>query len=355
MVDESEGVGSGSAGDGDRYRHLVAHIHDAVVEFELVDGEPMIRGVNEAFVDTFGYEESELVGESLNDRIVPAWLTAEAHRLDEQTGDGEINYCRVRRETTNGLREFLYRGIPYEDTTVSTDGFAIYTDLTDIVRNERRIQVMNRILRHNLRNKANIVVANTSRILAELDEQTGERTRVAASIEEAGHELERLAGETSDIQRILASPEVDDSGIDCVPVVRTAVAEYDRNAPTTTFETELPGSMHVYANSHLRAALSSLLDNAVTHNPASEPTVRARVVEADADGWVDIHVEDDGPRIPARERDVITGAVEITPVQHGSGLGLWLVKWTTELFGGELSFGASDLGGNDVRLRLPRR
>ncbi len=45
-------------------------------------------------------------------------------------------------------------------------------------------------------------------------------------------------------------------------------------------------------------------------------------------------------------------AAEITPTRHGSGHGLWLVKWTAERFGGGLSFGERDPGGNSVRVRL---
>jgi nitrogen fixation/metabolism regulation signal transduction histidine kinase len=51
---------------------------------------------------------------------------------------------------------------------------------------------------------------------------------------------------------------------------------------------------------------------------------------------------------------VITGEAEITQTHHGRGLGLWLVKWTVERSGGQLSFGESDIGGNCVRLRLRR-
>jgi len=52
------------------------------------------------------------------------------------------------------------------------------------------------------------------------------------------------------------------------------------------------------------------------------------------------------------ERNVVTGSADITPKHHGSGLGLWLVKWIVDRSGGELAFEESDLGGNRVRIRL---
>ncbi|MCU4925783.1 hypothetical protein OB905_07270 [Halobacteria archaeon AArc-dxtr1] len=51
---------------------------------------------------------------------------------------------------------------------------------------------------------------------------------------------------------------------------------------------------------------------------------------------------------------MITGDDEITELRHGSGLGLWLVKWTVETFGGELSFVRSRAGGSRVQIRLRR-
>jgi len=338
----------------DRYHHLIPHVQDAVVEFEFVDGTPVVREVNGAFTEQFGYGAAEIVGEPLNDWIVPEWLATEAEALDEQTRAGEVNYQRVRRETATGLREFLYRGIPYTDEAGGLDGFAVYTDLTEVTRSERRIQVMNRILRHNLRNGANVIAGNTARLLAE-GEPTAERTETAATVERAARELETLAEESADIQRMLDEPEVDESGIDAVPLVRQVASETRANAPTATVDTDLPEELVVYANDHLRRALDSLADNAVRHNPDPEPTVQLTARAADADSWAEIAVEDDGPMIPEIERAVVGDDADITPVRHGRGLGLWLVRWATETFGGTLSFEESDLGGNSVRLRLPRR
>lgn len=355
MCAERPDVRGGHGTEAARYRHLIEHIQDAVVEFELVDGAPVVENVNSAFVDVFGYEPAEIRGDPLNEWIVPDWLSEEARELDRRTSSGEVNYRRVKRETATGLREFLYRGIPYGDSTTGTGGFAVYTDLTELNRNERRLQVMNRVLRHNLRNKANIISAHTARLLGELDTQTAERTRSAVAVENAADDLETLAEEAQIIRNVLSDPDTDDSTTDCVPLIRSVVEEFRRAAPAAVIETDLPASMRVNATSHLGFAIEGLIDNAIQHNPADQPQVQVSVQSADTDGWTDIYVDDDGPRIPATERDVITGAVEITPTQHGSGLGLWLVKWTTELFGGELSFERSDLGGNRVHIRLPRR
>ena len=353
----------------DRYRHLIEHVQDAVVEFELVDGTPIVRGTNRAFVDVFGYDDDAIRDEPLNEWVVPEWKRAEAAALDESTAKGEINYREVTRKTEYGLREFLYRGIPYEgsgktdheDVGGSVGGFAVYTDLTEISRNERRLKVLNRILRHNLRNNANLVAGHTTRLLAAIPEADAEAVEGAATIERAAHELERLADEAGHIRTVLQQRTDEDAHIDPEPLIRSVIDERRQRSPNATIDVDFAGSKRVLADSRLRYAIESLVDNAIEHNPSPTPRVRVRIDRAidtgdhDPDDWVIIHVEDDGPRIPPHERDVIRDGAEITPTHHGSGLGLWLTELTVEMFGGELAFDRSDLGGNDVSIRLRRR
>lgn len=347
--------------DRNRYRHLIEHVQDAVVEFELVDGEPIVRSVNDAFVELFGYAAGKIRGEPLNEWVVPEWELAEARELDANTSDGEVNYRNVRRKTATGLREFLYRGVPYGGDDSATDGFAVYTDLTEIARNERRLKVLNRILRHNIRNNANVVAGHTTRLLNELDAGGAAETDVAATIERSAHELERLAEEAGRIRRVLDRPPDESVGVDPASVVRSVADDYRGRFPSADIGLELDGSARAVADDRLRYAVDALVDNAITHNPDPSPRVRVRIESAGPEDarsvgeWLFVHVEDDGPQIPPDERNVIRDDETITPTHHGSGLGLWLAGLTVETFGGDLTFGASDLGGNDVRIRLRRR
>ena len=333
------------------YEHLIEHIHDAVVRFELVKGAPIVVEVNAAFEERFGYDANAVVGEPLNEWIVPEWLAEEANELDANTRDGQINYQRVTRETTDGLREFLYRGIPTHINEHVPAGFAVYTDLTDISRTERRLQVMNRILRHNLRNQANIILGHTTRLIAEPNASDAP-VQAAAQVERAASRLERLSVEAGELASLLSDRHADRAPTDLIPAIHAVVNEHRERFPAADFTIDLPDCVRIRGNGHFRIALTALIENAVLHHHGPDPMV---VVYGEhvADGWAEIHVVDDGPLIPKDEREVISGTAEITGTQHASGLGLWLVKWWTERVGGELRFEQSDIGGNSVRLRLP--
>jgi len=327
-----------------RFRHLVEHVQDAVVEFELVEGAPVIVEVNPAFEEVFGYDAGDAIGAPLNDLIVPPWLAEEATGLDERTAAGQVNYRRVRRQTADGMREFLYRGIPYEKGR----GFAVYTDLTTANRRERRLEVLNRLLRHNLRNSVNVVAGAAESV------REGNADEEALGLLESGAaDLLRLTEEAGEIHRTLTETLPDDPTLDCVPVLESVVAEYRDRHPDATIRADLPASLSATATDRLGVAVGALVENAVVHHDG-DPTVRVRGESVEGGEWVDITVADDGPGIPAAEREVITGEADITQTRHGTGLGLWLAKWTVERYGGTLAFEESDAGGARVRMRLYR-
>ncbi|MDS0297627.1 ATP-binding protein [Halogeometricum sp. S1BR25-6] len=99
----------------------------------------------------------------------------------------------------------------------------------------------------------------------------------------------------------------------------------------------------------VRTALDELLKNSVEHGGSAVDV--GVYVSPDA---VELRVSDDGPGIPAHERDVVTGDAEITSLTHGSGLGLWVVEAVAASHGATLTFADREDGGAVVSLTFPR-
>jgi two-component system, OmpR family, sensor histidine kinase PrrB len=102
----------------------------------------------------------------------------------------------------------------------------------------------------------------------------------------------------------------------------------------------------------LRLLVDNLLDNAALHGREAG-TVRVGL--AGEDGALYVRVEDDGPGVPAGERDRLLepfarGAAATAP---GSGLGLAIVAQQVALHGGGLRLEDSALGGLGVHVALP--
>jgi len=118
-----------------QFDRVVHEIDDAVVKFEIVDGEPIIVDANHAFRDIFSPDMKRVIGLALNDLIVPTGKQDEATNFDQRTAAGQSNVAFVTRSTTQGNRTFLYRGIPYEDNS----GVAIYTDVTGELESQQTL------------------------------------------------------------------------------------------------------------------------------------------------------------------------------------------------------------------------
>lgn len=196
--------------------------------------------------------------------------------------------------------------------------------------------------------------AGIDRLFDTIDEPSAETVAIVSTLEEAASGLEHLASEAGKIREVLEDDRDEDATVDCARIARHLVGDYRDRYPDASIETDLPNRLEIAGGPRLSVALEHLIENAVEHNPADEPTVWIRASVTAADEWVDLTVEDDGPPIPDAERAVITGERPITQTEHGLGLGLWLVAWTVEQFGGEVLFEESDIGGNSVLLRLPR-
>jgi PAS domain S-box-containing protein len=327
--------------DTDPYGRLFELSRDAVAEIEIVDRIPIVRAVNPAFVEVFGYDREAIHGASLNDFIVPDHRSGEASTFDRRTADGEVNWATVSRRTAEGLREFLYRSVPFERDGESR-ALAIYTDITDRRRRERHHQVLHRVLRHNLRNDLTQILAAASALLDADDEAVrAQARRIRAAVDD----LEELSNAASKVEDLLGADQVEYGDIDIAQVIDQLLERYRAEYPGATIEADLPETLLVTADHRLGAALDALVENALEHgstaqqDPGSDSGGTHVHITAEAAGTDAVAtVVDDGPGIPEYERAAVFDERPLSQLSHGSGLGLWLAKWVVESYGGRLTY-----------------
>ncbi len=330
----------------DRFTYLFDNLPDAVVEATHAGGEPVVTAVNDAFTEVFGYDAEDLTGEPLNDFVLPDDEYDAGRDLDRRAAEGETVQSEVRRRTADGYRDFLFRGIPYDTGDGSVDSFGIYTDITDQKERERRLQVLNRVLRHNLRNDLNVVLGYAEMIAARVDDDTVDEW--AETLIETASDVASLGDRARSLDRTMREGSLRDREIEVGSVVDAVVSEYRREHPDARIETDVDDA-RVVGDGRIELALTELVENSVEYGGDG---VHVRVATDRAGGRVELCVDDDGPGIPDYERTVVDESSEITQLEHGSGLGLWIARWVAESCGGRLRFAESDLGGTAVVLSL---
>ena len=236
--------------------------------------------------------------------------------------------------TQTDRRRFDPRVSTLTDGHGETVGYTVtLIDVTDREIRRQRLQVMNRILRHNVRNELDVIKAHGED--AELQPVLDSADRLA-SLSERVRRIEQLVERSRHTER--STP--------LASVASAVTAEFD-----TPIETAVPEVTLAVDEELCRYALVNLVENAIEHNDSPEPWVQLRATQHE--DTVQIVVADDGPGIPDAERAVINAGTE-NPLAHASSVGLWSIDWAVRTMGGSLSFGWSDAGGTAVTIELPR-
>jgi signal transduction histidine kinase len=212
-------------------------------------------------------------------------------------------------------------------------------------RLNERLTVLNRVLRHDVRNDVNAILG-----YAELArEDDGDVEGALEIIEERAREIQKLSRRGRDIEELLDSDGTDAVSVDLAAVVREELGALESDTVGVETTVDIPETAMVRANPMIDVAVENLLENAIEH--VAEPTVRVTVrLESIEAGW-QLTIADNGPGIPAAETRILERGEE-SQLRHSSGLGLWLVHWIVRESGGSISFEENEPTGSVVTIRL---
>lgn len=240
----------------------------------------------------------------------------------------------------------------FEDQGGAEVGQLIYLrDVTGIARREQRISVLHRVLRHNIRNELTVLGGHLEFLREQLPDDEQDHLDAMA---ESTDRIRSIAGKARLVEQTLEQRERMEL-IDLSGVVTSAIGEISQRYPEAEVTFERPQARDagpygsVIDEGLVERAISELIENGLIHGNGAGSSVDVEI-RNHARG-VHIAVIDDGPGIPREEIEAIESSVE-TALKHGSGIGLWLARWTADLCGGELAFENRD-GRNVVSLWLP--
>ncbi|WP_299235648.1 ATP-binding protein [Natronomonas sp.] len=309
---------------------VVETLREAVL---VLDSDGYVLDANEAAADRFG-EGAELVGEPLE-------------TVADGLGDADLSAGSngtVSLRTPEGRRRFQFSVSGVSDSAGGGEPVArtvLLRDVTDRRTRRQRLSVLNRILRHNVRNDLDAVLAHTNRIDDE-DVRTEIRTILDRTVR-----LGTKARETEEVMSALADPP---TTVDLAAVARSVADRFRSDVERGEIELDATAIEAVTHEAVVRRLLRELLENALEHADSDAPNVRI-TVRAGPGETAELVVADDGPGIPDREREILAAGAE-TQAKHGRGIGLWFVRWAVTQLGGELAFDRNDPTGSIVTVRL---
>lgn len=339
----------------DRFAALFENVPTPVVAVQVKEGNTEVKEVNPAFEEVFGYSAADLEGEPLEEYLRPpekeSTPVRERATVDdiESASDAELTEAEVTLETKFGHREFIRVSAPIERSGTEWLEYAFYMDVTDQKQRQERLQVLSRVLRHDIRTEMNLVkgCASTLRDADDLDKH------LLDEIETASENLLSMSNKIRGIERLVAS-DVERQPVNAIERTKKIIRDIQECYPECDFALSASDPGWVTATESVRVAIENVVENAAEHNDAAEPEVDISIVESLDGEHVDIRVADNGSGIPPSEYEILTGMRERSQTDHTSGLGLWTVNWIVTRLGGTLQFDANMPRGSIVTLRLPK-
>lgn len=218
-------------------------------------------------------------------------------------------------------------------------------------RHRDELQLLHRVVRHNLRNDVTVIDGFLGLLEEEVSTAAGQE-----QLQKLGKTVERMERYIEHLHRI---KEVTDSETGSVQVdLSEELPELVADHPAVTDEVEVtttvPGEVEVTCNHMLQEACSELITNAIEHNTADDPKLRIDVdPDAGPPDTVGLRFTDNGPGMPVGEIQALDTEGQ-PPLLHSTGLGLWFVDWMITHSGGELTAHRVGSEGTILTLYLPR-
>lgn len=217
----------------------------------------------------------------------------------------------------------------------------------ELARREQRLTVLSRVLRHNIRNDLNVVQGVLDDLSDSESLTAAEADRVAAAAKHADAVVE-TAEKARYIQRTIGSSAVEPTPLGSA--IERAVEAARSEHPNARIRSPEPTEHVVLADVNLDVALEEAIRNGVVHQDDSTPSVDVAVSTPTSER-VRVEVRNPGS-IPEHELRCFHETGE-TPLAHGSGLGLWLMRWIAESAHGTVEF-VDDGDQTRVRFELYR-
>ncbi len=334
-----------------RYERLVENLPIGVFQTTPgPDGE--FRLVNQGLVDILEADSKDYF-----DDIAPSDLYLNPDRRQEFSerllSEGAVEGVELRFETATGNPIWVeVSGIVTED-----DGEPVFElamqDISARKERDQQLSVLNRVLRHNLRNAINVIEGNAA-LLGDSVEKEHLQASVEG-IERRVKNLKQLSEKAVTVRSVFDKGRHIDTVCDVGELLEAVATEFESRHAAASFTVGEFDALYVKADIRLKLALNELVSNAIVHNDGQNPSVAMTATPAKEnreEEWVDIVIADNGPGIPTQECNTIETGDE-TPLQHGTGLGLWLVYWAISLLGGDVRIDQS-ASGTRVTLTLLR-
>lgn len=331
-----------------RFQTLIEETNEII---SIIDAEGRFQYQSKSVERILGYSPEEVIGEFLWEYIHPddkARVKAAFNRW-VSTGQPAPEPVEYRTRHADGSWRWMEASGKVHAKALGCEGYITNSrEITARKERQQQLELFDRVIRHNLRNDMNVIRGAADLLQSK---ETGEGVHRASQIKKKCNELLATVKKQRDIAQLLRQSPTQ-SVINVQAALDTICSELRSVHPDVKVAISCENKTRLRADDKFVYALEELITNGIIHNDSDAPTVEVAVTESGEQ--VRITVTDNGPQIPEMERRVIANPENRSPLYHGSGLGLWLVKLIISRSGGTVQFVETEQEGNTIALSVPQ-
>lgn len=227
----------------------------------------------------------------------------------------------------------------------------ISTDITEQKRREEELEVLNRILRHDIRNDMSVILGWMELLGDHVDEEGHEY--LERTLDSGRHIVELTESARDYVELVVEGEDIETEPVALESILQTEIDRRQEMYTKAEFVVngEIP-DMEVLANDLLSSAFRNVLNNAVQHNDTAEPTITISFEDSGTD--VVIRIADNGPGIPDEQKESIFGKQAEGLASSSTGMGLYITETLVRNVGGEIWVEDNEPKGSIFNIQLPK-
>lgn len=251
-----------------------------------------------------------------------------------------------------GAQDYLNKGSIDREQLIKSIRYALERQEreSELRQTSEQLEVLNRILRHDLQNDIQVLIGWLDTLKMEID---GDNDRLESALSTVEHMQELTENTKSYMDLVAGEDNVTLEPVRLDDILNAECQKAVSSYPDTEFT--VPSSMPditVRANGMLSSVFRNLLKNAVTHNDKETPEVEIGIkIQPET---VIVLIGDNGPGIPDNEKERLFGKGSQGSGGSGTGIGLYLVETLVTEFNGDIWIEDNEPTGSIFCVELPR-
>lgn len=302
------------------------------------------------------YSDGEIAGKTVQSVVGESTFETAIRPYHEEVLAGEaVSYERTETFPDLGERTLAVKYTPIHDERSVIGFVGVLRDITEKKQYETQLEsqrnnleVLNSIVRHDIRNDLQLI-----QTYGEIIESESDDTEYIDEILEAAQNAAEITESAKDITDVMLQSSIDFTPVSLRSVLEEEVQDLRASHERTIVNLDGPiPDVTIAADKMLDSVFRNLLNNAVQHNDKDVPevTVSARASESRAV----VHIADNGPGIPEERKSTIFEEEHMGLESDGTGLGLYLVGTLVDRYGGQVRVVDNDPEGTVFIVSLPR-